>query len=346
MSGNPLFDYISSAAVSLTMAGNTGISPFLTLFLLGLVEMIKPELLNMGPTMETILASGWSIVILAGLAIAELVAKCIPALDEIIDSAETFIIPVISVLSTMATLGLLPGATPAESQADAGMGEDVDMIGRFYRDEDYRYLQEGDLGDDENAFSEGFLQFTKVSLVIVGAGLALAIHIFKMIVRVSSLVCSGGCCQPCITILEYTTVVVGVVLAIVLPAFAIIACVIIVGIALYVLRIKCSKQKDENDTDTDAGTKTITLQWHKKDNTENDAGKRSLEWEKDDNNDIEDQGMSRSTAPIEDPTKGPLDEAFVEVQLEEVPFDVKALEEVPFDVVPLSDPPKYDAKTY
>jgi len=340
MSGNPLYDYISSAAVSLTMAGNTGISPFLTLFLLGLVEILKPELLNMGPTMETILASWWSIVILAGLAIAEMVAKCIPALDEIIDSAETFVIPVISVLSTMATLGLLPGATPAESQADARMGEDVNMIGRFYRDEEYRYLQE-DL--DENGFSEGFMNFTKVSLVVIGAGLALTIHVFKMIIRLSSLVCSGGCCQPCITIMEYMTVVIGVVLAIVLPAFAIIACVIMVGIALYVLRIKCSKKKEESESETennnenDAEKNTITLQWHKTDtDNEDDAGKKTLKWEMDDKIDVEDQGTQRSTAPVEDPTKGPLDEAFV----------VGVLEDVPFDVVPLSDPPKYNATTY
>lgn len=317
MSGNPLYDYISSAAVSLTMAGNTGISPFLTLFLLGLIEMIKPELLNMGPTMETILASWWSIVILAGLALAEMVAKCIPALDEIIDSAETFVIPVISVLSTMATLGLLPGATSADSQADAGLGQDINAIGRFYRDEDYRYLQE-DL--DENGFSEGFMNFTKVSLVVIGAGLALAIHIFKMIIRVSSLVCSGGCCQPCITIMEYITVVIGVILAIVLPAFAIIACVIIVGITLYVIRTKCQKKKEESETEIDA----------------NNSGKKTLEWEKDDQNDVEDQGRPQSTAPKEDPIQGPLDEAFV----------IGALEDVPFDVVPLSDPPKYDAKTY
>lgn len=333
MSGNPLYDYISSAAVSLTMAGNTGISPFLTLFLLGLVEMIKPELLNMGPTMETILASWWSIVILAGLAIAEMVAKCIPALDEIIDSAETFIVPLISVLSTMATLGLLPGAKTAESQADAGMGEDIDMIGRLYRDEDYRYLQE-DLVE-ENGFSEGFMNFTMVSLVVLGAGLALAVHIFKMIVRVSSLVCSGGCCQPCITIVEYITVVIGVVLAIVLPAFAITACIILVGIALYVLRIKCIKKKEETVTENDDAKNTITLQWHKTE-TDNDAAKKTLEWEKDDETDLEDQGTPRSTAPIEDPIKGPLDEAFV----------VGELEDVPFDVVPLSDPPKYNAKTY
>ena len=51
-------DYLSSSAVSLTVAGNTGISPFLTLLLLGIVERADPELLNMDGFIEKIL-SGW-----------------------------------------------------------------------------------------------------------------------------------------------------------------------------------------------------------------------------------------------------------------------------------------------
>lgn len=317
MSGNPLYDYVSSAAVSMTMAGNTGISPFLTLFLLGFIEAIKPELLNMGPAMETLLASGWSFFIFGSLAVAELVAKCIPALDEVVDSAETFVVPAISVLSTMATLGLLPGADDHSIQADAGQGVGVDPIGMFYRDEDYRHLQ-------ENGFSEGFMSFTKFSLVVIGMGLALSVHIFKMIVRMSSLVCSGGCCQPCITIVEYTTVIIGVIMAIVLPTFAIVACIVIVGIALYIIGRKCRKKQEESaePAETDNG------------------GKKELEWEKDDGNDVERQRIPEATAPRKGPVKEQPDEAFVVGVLEE---------EVPFDV-PLSPPgspiPKYDAKTY
>merc|ERR1712232_877867 len=130
----------------------------------------------------------------------------------------------------------------------------------------------------------------------------------------SSLVCSGGCCQPCITIIEYITVVVGVILAILLPAFAIIACIAILGIVLYVIRIKCLKKKEETETETK--------------NYVNNDGKRTLEWEKDGRKDVEDQGTSQSPAPKEDPKQVPFAEASV-------------LEEGPFDVVPLSDPPKY-----
>lgn len=324
--GNPLFDYVSSTAISLTMAGNTGISPFLTLFLLGLIELIKPELLNMGPTMERLLASGWSMCILGALAVAELVAKCVPALDEMVDSAETFVVPVISILSTMATMGLLPGAGESyDAQDDVGQGTSIDAIGMFDRDEDYRYLQydEGVIENGGGGFSEGFMSFTKVSLVIIGMGLALSVHIFKMIVRVSSLVCSGGCCQPCITILEYTTVIVGVILAIVLPAFAIIACIVLVGIALYVIRLKCGKKKEEGDDETGG-------------NERKSSGEtKELEWEKADPNDVEDQSKD-SVAKATQPPPG---EAFVIGALEEVPFDKHMSP-------PASPDPKYDAKTY
>jgi hypothetical protein len=252
MSDNPIYDYISSAAVSLTMAGNTGISPFLTLLILGVIEMVNPELLNMGETMEILLASWWSVVILGVLAIVELVGKCIPAVDEVIDSAEVFVVPLISILATMATMGLLP--VPEGSQLDAGQGQNIDAIGIFDSGGDgFRNLQEENDADlDQNNFGEGFMTFTKFSLVAIGMGLSLAIHFYKMLVRVSSLVCSGGCCQPCITIMEYVLVVFGVVLAILAPAFAIVACIALLVAAGYIIWVKCC-QKKENDSETKSG---------------------------------------------------------------------------------------------
>jgi hypothetical protein len=50
-------DYLSSSAVSLTVSGNTGISPFLTLLLLGIIEKSDPELLNMDGFIEKMLSS-------------------------------------------------------------------------------------------------------------------------------------------------------------------------------------------------------------------------------------------------------------------------------------------------
>mmetsp|Transcript_6496 Transcript_6496/g.16047 ORF Transcript_6496/g.16047 Transcript_6496/m.16047 type:complete len:114 (+) Transcript_6496:3-344(+) len=113
-------------------------------------------------------------------------------------------------------------------------------------------------------------------------------------------------------------------MAIVLPTFAIVACIVIVGIALYIIGRKCRKKQEENaePAETDNG------------------GKKELEWEKDDGNDVERQRIPEATAPRKGPVQDQLDEAFVVGVLEE---------EVPFDV-PLSPPgspiPKYDAKTY
>jgi len=314
MSENPIFDYISSAAVSLTMAGNTGISPFLTLFLLGFIEAANPELLNMGETMEFILASWWSIGILALLTVAELVGKCIPAIDELIDSAETFVIPAISILATMATMGMFP--MPKGYQSDAGQGQTIDVIGIFGGDGDgvgegFRNLQEEfDEDVNSNAFSEGFMTFTKIGLVTVGIGLSLAIHFFKMLVRVSSLACTGGCCQPCITIVEYLVVVFGVVLAILAPAFAIITCIALLVAAGYIIRAKCFK-KEENDSDKSSGNE-------EKKSTEDkriDVALASAEW-------------------VDNPK--PPAEAFGATDLEDVPLPPKNP----------SAPPSVEAKTY
>lgn len=255
MTSTPLFDYISSAAVSITMAGNTGISPFFTLLILGIVEMANPELLNMGETMELLFASWWSIILFGVLALGELVGKCIPAIDEMIDSAEVFVIPIISVLTTLATMGMLP--TPV--QDDVGQGEQIDAISML--DGGLRSLQDeavsdnmNDAGDlDSNGFGAGFMMFTKVLLVFLGIAISLMIHFFKMIVRVSSLVCSGGCCQPCITVLEYVVVVFGVVCAILAPVFAIIASIGLFFAAAYIIRIKCCKNKEDGDDNNDKG---------------------------------------------------------------------------------------------
>ena len=82
MSG--FLDYLSSSAVSLTVAGNTGISPFLTLFLLGIIERSEPTLLNMDSKMEDILASLPGVGVLGLLTALEFIGKCVPVIDEMI----------------------------------------------------------------------------------------------------------------------------------------------------------------------------------------------------------------------------------------------------------------------
>mmetsp|Transcript_24096 Transcript_24096/g.50843 ORF Transcript_24096/g.50843 Transcript_24096/m.50843 type:complete len:336 (+) Transcript_24096:146-1153(+) len=232
-----VFEYISSSALSLTVSGNAGISPFLTLLLLGLVEMWKPNLLHMGETMERILASWWSILLLALLTAGEILAKCIPALDEIVDSVEVFVIPVLSILATLGTLGLL-------SSLPTGVEEDEDVSGRVATADD----EDSDSG---KIFGQGIITLTKVVLVIAGIVLSLLVHFFKMMVRVSSLVCSGGCCQPCITVLEVVMVVCGVSFAILSPIFAVIACIVLLVAAGYVIQKKCGDRKNGNQNNND-----------------------------------------------------------------------------------------------
>jgi len=144
--------------------------------------------------------------------------------------------------------GSLSGGIEGEGE---GEGEGGDGS---YSQEDvtngYRYLQE----EEERNLGQGFITFTKVFLVIAGIVLSLLIHFLKMIIRISSLMCSGGCCQPCITILEVTVVVGGISFAILSPIFAVLACIALLVAAGYVIKVKFCKEKDgEIDVETTIG---------------------------------------------------------------------------------------------
>ena len=90
-----LVDTIANTAFSFTLSGNSGISPFLTMFLIGLVGKIQPEYLNFDKNMEKIMTSWPSICFWTVMTILESVGKCVPVIDQVIDSAETFIVPVL-----------------------------------------------------------------------------------------------------------------------------------------------------------------------------------------------------------------------------------------------------------
>ena len=76
------FDYLTSSAVSLTVSGNTGISPFLTLLLLGIIERSDPELLNMDGFIEKILSSWIGISVLAVLTGYDKLLRIYPPIDS------------------------------------------------------------------------------------------------------------------------------------------------------------------------------------------------------------------------------------------------------------------------
>ncbi|KAG7349492.1 protein of unknown function DUF4126 containing protein [Nitzschia inconspicua] len=227
------WDYVSSSALSLTVSGNTGISPFLTLLLLGVVENADPKVLNMDGTMEAILASWYSIAVLSILTLLEVIGKCIPAVDEIIDSVEVFVVPVISIFGTLGTLGVFDLVTNAFG-GEENSGEMMIPMDQ----EGQRML--GDAGST-------FLTVWKVILVLWGIGLALLIHFFKMIIRITGLVCCLGCCQPCITVLEITAVCCGVIFAIFIRPIAIAFCVIFLIAAAYTIYVKRSTKKGDED---------------------------------------------------------------------------------------------------
>jgi len=218
-----VFDWLTSTALSLTVSGNTGISPFLTLLLLGCIERSDPTLLNMDGWIEALLSSWISIIVLAILTLLEFIGKCVPVVDEIIDSVEVFVVPVLSIFSSLGTMGVLDLA--AESVSG-----------------DRRHL---------GSTSDSLLMFFKVVLVIVGIVLALAIHFFKMLIRMIGLASCAGCCQPCITITEICIVVSGVLLAIFIRQIAIVTLILLLAAAGYAVKKKFF-DKDENENEAPA----------------------------------------------------------------------------------------------
>lgn len=79
--------------------------------------------------------------------------------------------------------------------------------------------------------------------------LIMLMHFFKIILRVSSLLCSGGCCQPCITVLEVVCVCFAIVSAMLWPIFAIFALLDILAIAGFVVGVEyCHKEDGDRQT--------------------------------------------------------------------------------------------------
>jgi hypothetical protein len=151
------FDWLSTTALSIIFSGNTGVSPFMSLFLIGLLEKTNPDLLQMDGTIEWILSSWFTIVIWAMLMVLEFVGKCIPVVDEVIDSAMTFVVPIFSIMGSLATFGLFNAVNNGENLEDEGR----------------RRL----------TIASAALTFLQIVLIGVGIVLALCMHGIKMLVR-------------------------------------------------------------------------------------------------------------------------------------------------------------------
>lgn len=246
-----ILDYMISSSVSLTVAGTTGISPFLTLFLLGIIEKSDPTVLNMSGTIETILASWISIFVLGVFTVGDFVGKCVPVIDEAIDSVEVFVVPVLSVLGSLGTLGLLDlVAKGADGDVDVvAIATGIATAAANSAENDSNSI-EGTVFDVEGESSTNnepdFLMVWKGVVILLGIFLSLSIHIFKMIMRIIGLACSGGCCSPCFTIVEVTITTLGVMLAVFIQPIAIVMVILLLFAAGFAINRKCIRKKDEN----------------------------------------------------------------------------------------------------
>jgi Domain of unknown function (DUF4126) len=171
-----LWSWISTIAVSWTVSGNTGVCPFLSLFLVGVLEKVDPTLLQMDGTIEWVLSSWISIVLLGILTCLELIGKCVPVIDTIIDSAMTVVVPVFSVLGSLSTFGLLHVAANGGDSTGDEYDNDNDGGGR-------RRL----------SIASGALIVLQIVVLGVGVVLALSMHAVKMLVRLIGYV-SHCCC--------------------------------------------------------------------------------------------------------------------------------------------------------
>jgi hypothetical protein len=221
-----LLDYLTATAVSLTVSGNTGVAPFLTLLIVGLLEKANPDLLHMEGNMEAILSSWSSLAVLSVMTVLEFLSMCIPVVDEFVDTIMTFVLPVMSSLGSVSTFGLWK-LIDSHTQVD----------------ENNREL---------NVLSNTII-FFQVIVVLIGIGLAFALHGLKMILRIIGV----GWLTNCLTILETMWVVISIVIAVFIrPIAIIIAAFLCCGALLAIKRAFWKKQKNkpENSSTPIEGT--------------------------------------------------------------------------------------------
>eukprot|EP00541_Cyclophora_tenuis_P004667 CAMPEP_0116562002 /NCGR_PEP_ID=MMETSP0397-20121206/11908_1 /TAXON_ID=216820 /ORGANISM="Cyclophora tenuis, Strain ECT3854" /LENGTH=275 /DNA_ID=CAMNT_0004088231 /DNA_START=188 /DNA_END=1015 /DNA_ORIENTATION=+ len=233
---------LASSAVSFTMAGNTGILPFLSLLVIGIVERQDPTILNMERWIEQLLASWWGISFFGLMTILEFISMCIPVVDEVVDSIMTFIIPLMSILASMSTFGIytLPGGaiaapTPAANVTGARALFDTTTSSSSTADM-MTMTMTMTMMDDETAghrelnnivhhLTTGF----KIFVVAMGILLALSLHVFKMLIRLIG----EGWLTYCLTIIETTWCVTTILIALFIRPIAIAIAVAMIVAAVY-----------------------------------------------------------------------------------------------------------------
>jgi hypothetical protein len=221
MSSDPLKS-LTSSAISMVVAGNTGVTPFLTLLVVALLERSDPDLLNMQGKLEEYLASDAGIAILSIVTVLEFLSMCIPVVDEMVDSGMTFVIPIISAIASASTFGLF---LPSGNNGSGGGGEE----------------------DEEEAAGRllqgvSWIGPLQVFLMIVGIVLALSIHFFKMIVRLIG----EGWLTGCLTIMETIWTISTIFIVLYIQSVAIVLAIVIglaAGYGLYRLVLRIRKRR-------------------------------------------------------------------------------------------------------
>ena len=213
-------DLLVSSAVGLVMAGNSGVSSFLTLFLMGCLQKYDDSLLAMDETLENILASWPSLVVLGILTLLEFIAMCVPVVDEITDTALTFIVPIVSGIATLGTFGLYNLNDNSEETGDSNRRQ---------------------LGE----VSDAFLTVWQCTMVIFGVGLGLTMHLFKMLVRLIG----EGWLTNILTILETSWTITTVIMAIFIRQVAIVIAAGLLVAAVWHWKRKWQQHRNETTTD-------------------------------------------------------------------------------------------------
>ncbi|KAL3942443.1 MAG: hypothetical protein SGBAC_003366 [Bacillariaceae sp.] len=200
---------------------------------MGCIERYDPDLLNMGETMDKLLASMPALIVLGFLAFCEFLAMCIPVIDELVDGCMTLIVPFVSIVSTLGTWGLY---LPDE------LTEAADLLNGDIGSNSTRMLEETEFGED----LKQDIGFAQIFALVTGVAVALAVHLLKMLVRLFG----EGWLTNILAILEVIIVTFGILVVVFIQYVAILfAAGLLTSMVWYFSkgRREASKKKKEKE---------------------------------------------------------------------------------------------------
>lgn len=258
-----LLQYISASALSVTLGGNSGVAPFMTLLIVGIIERIDPSILNMEDWVQKVVSSWPSIVVLGALTIVELVAKFVPCVDVVYESSMAFVAPILSIFGSVSAFGLFNVATQEQSRTLYYAGQhNMTDYGYLYEPNNYYYEDHIVAGEELNnhrrlAEKSGWLVFLQVMLCLVGIIISILVHLFKLLMRLIG----QGCCTCCITTAEYTWTVTSVIITILIVPIAIATAIILIVAAGVGFKKKVwdERIKKKHEAAAAAAAKTTTI---------------------------------------------------------------------------------------